>query len=322
MPVKDELLRELEAHRNADLSGQALARRLGVSRNAVWKAVAALRDEGYVIEAAARKGYRLATDSDLLSEAAIRHYLPEPYRRIRIIALKEIDSTNNEAKRQLAAGQSDTALIVAETQTAGRGRQGRSFYSPGRSGLYLTLTLHPAAALADALSITTRAAVATVRAIEALTDKKPLIKWVNDIYLGGKKICGILTEAVADFESGAATSVVVGIGVNISTSDFPPELRETAGALQPAGPARNRLAARITAELLDSVADLTDKSYLDDYRSHSLVIGKDVYYYLNGRRQTARALGIDDQGGLIVRKPDGEPLTLSSGEISLRLAEA
>ncbi len=320
MAVKDELLRELESRRDQALSGQDLARRLGVSRNAVWKAVTALRREGYVIQAAANKGYCLAADSDLLSEAAIRHHLPEAYRHLHILVLKETDSTNNEAKRLLAAGKSETALVVAETQTAGRGRQGRSFYSPEQSGLYLTLILQPEAGLADALSITTRAAVATVKAIEALTDKKPLIKWVNDLYLDGKKICGILTEAIADFESGAVANVVVGIGVNVGTELFPAELAHTAGSLCPGRPLRNALAAQIAAQLLEAAQDLTDTGYLDFYRSRSLVIGREIIYYQAGQAHGATALGIDDKGGLIVGDGEGNTRILSSGEISLRLA--
>lgn len=319
MSVKDELLRELESHRGETVSGAALAQRLGVSRNAIWKAVGALRQDGHSIEAEGSRGYRLSADSDCLSEAGLRCFLPPELTELSIHVLAEVDSTNNEAKRLLAQGLSEEALIVAERQSAGRGRQGRSFYSPGGSGLYVTLLLHPQAELADALPLTTMAAVATALAIEQLTDKKPLIKWVNDLYLEGKKICGILTEAVADFESGAVNSVIVGIGVNISTADFPPELADSAGALHAPGLNRNQLAAAIAAQLFRRSRDLSDKSYLDEYRKRSLVIGRDIIYYQKNQKYPAFVVGIDDFCGLIIRLADGSERTLTSGEISIRL---
>ena len=183
----------------------------------------------------------------------------------------------------------------------------------------MTLVLHPRAELAGALSVTTMASVAVARAIRRLTGQTPGIKWVNDLYLDGKKICGILTEAVTDVETATVQSLVIGIGVNIRTREFPPELAGIGGALQREDLSRARLAAEIANQLLPMVRDLGDRSYLEDYRRWSLVLGREVQVLIQGQAYPALAMAIDDRGGLVVRKPDGEELTLSSGEISLRL---
>ncbi len=320
MTLKHELLLALESNRNTDISGQMLAEKLGVSRNAIWKAINALKQDGHDILSCTNKGYRLADSSDLLSCEGISRYLKDAFKGIQIFSHKAIDSTNNEAKRMLANGYTDTALIVSEYQSEGRGRQGRSFYSPNQTGLYMSFIIHPDVSFSDAVTITTVAAVAVVRAIEDLTDKRPQIKWVNDVYLDNKKICGILTEAVTAFETGTAQSVIVGIGVNISTMDFPEDIRSIASSLKPSGITRNQLAAEITNQLLTLTQDLSDRSYLDEYRAHSLVLGKKINYYEKGEARQATAIGIDDDGGLIIENLDGRIDVLRSGEISIRLA--
>jgi len=320
MTLKQALLLELESNRNADLSGQMLAKKLNVSRNAVWKAINALKQDGYEILSGTNKGYRLAAGSDLLSAEGIGLYLSGSAAGLPVFVFQEIDSTNNEAKRMLAGSHEGPFLIVSECQSKGRGRHGRSFYSPGRTGLYMTLAMHPESNFSDVVSITTMAAVAVVHAVSALTDKNPLIKWVNDIYLNGRKICGILTEAVMDFETGTAQSVLVGIGVNVRTMDFPEDLSGIAASLEPSGVTRNQLAAEIASRLLDLAGDLSDKSYLDEYRAHSMVLGKRITYYDGDKACSATAIGIDGSGGLVIQNEDGSSKVLSSGEISIRLA--
>ncbi len=319
MPLKEQVLAALYAAQGQYLSGQALAEQLQVSRSAVWKAITGLRQEGFPIASVTNRGYRLESGSDPLTEEAVRAGLDPDCRELRVLVYPEVDSTNNEAKRLLAQGETRPLLLTADRQTQGRGRQGRAFFSPGGTGLYMTLVLHPHAELAGALSVTTMASVAVARAIRRLTGQTPGIKWVNDLYLDGKKICGILTEAVTDVETATVQSLVIGIGVNIRTRDFPPELAGIGGALQREALSRARLAAEIANQLLPMVRDLADRSYLEDYRRWSLVLGREVQVLIQGQAYPALALAIDDRGGLVVRKPDGEELTLSSGEISLRL---
>lgn len=319
MLLKSEILKELEENKDTDISGQLLAGKLGVSRNAIWKAINSLKDEGYKILSGPNKGYRLAEGNDLISAEGIGTCLSEKYKDINIVALKEIDSTNNEAKRLIAKGSDKTTLIIAECQTAGRGRLGRSFYSPSQTGIYMTLIINTDEDISDAVSITSAAAVSVVCAIQSLTDKKPKIKWVNDIYLEDKKICGILTEAVSDFETGSVQSIIVGIGININTSIFPDEITEVATSLGSLGITRNRLVAEITNNLLGFAENLSDKSYLDVYRKHSMVLGKEINYYKNKEKFSGTAIAIDDKGGLVIRNDNGTESILNSGEITIRI---
>lgn len=319
MSVKSDLLSELEACRGEYVSGQSLADAFGVSRAAVWKAVKSLMAEGYQIDSVPHKGYSLAADCDLISPQAILLHLPEEFSGMDIRVFKEVDSTNNEAKRLLAAGGSFPALIVAGAQSSGRGRNGHSFYSPADSGLYLSLVMEPQTSLDRSAAVTTMAAAAVCQAVKELSGLQPQIKWVNDIYLHGKKICGILTEAVTDLESGMVSGIVVGIGVNICTGDFPPELRDIAGSIG-CRIDRNRLAAGISGRLLAYWQHPQDRSYLEYCRLHSMVLGQDIVYYEQGQPNYARALDLDDNGGLRVVDREGREKILRSGEISLRIA--
>ena len=206
-------------------------------------------------------------------------------------------------------------LVVGGEQTEGRGRQGKSFYSPAKTGVYLSLVIHPMSRLQDAVTATTAAAVAVCRAVEDLTDKKPGIKWVNDVYLEGRKICGILTEAVTDFETQTVTSVVVGIGINVSTESFPDDV-ENASCLN-VNVSRARLIAAVANEL-NRIVNSSYEDYIDYYRSRSIIIGEDIDVVINGEHTYARALGIDNQGGLEIQLSDGTLTTLHSGEITIR----
>lgn len=317
--LKNKILYELELNRGRDLSGQLLADKFGVSRNAVWKAIKALKKDGYEISSSTNKGYRLEEDCDALSAEGINSYLSDEYKNLEVFYFNGIDSTNNEAKRMLANGYKKVALVVSDYQSEGRGRNGKHFYSPGRTGIYLTLIIHPQKNVGDFVSVTTAAAVAVIRAIKVLTDKKPKIKWVNDIYLQNRKIGGILTEAITDFESGTVHSVVVGIGINVNTVNFPDDIKDIASSLKPSNLTRNKLAAEIVNQLLKIIDNLSDNLFLDEYREHSLVIGRKIKCLTGNSSYYALAEDIDDSGGLVIKKDDGSRAVLRSGEISVRL---
>ncbi|MBQ8859241.1 MAG: biotin--[Clostridia bacterium] len=319
MHLKIELLKLLEGNRDRYLSGQAIATHFGLSRNAVWKAVRALMAEGYRIEAVKNRGYRLSEEDDMLSAVGIAGAIRHPTKGMAVYLHREIDSTNNEAKRLIAEGKGGLTLIAAEAQTAGRGRQGKSFYSPGQTGIYMTLSAPTDLPMADAVSLTSAAAVAVWQAIKDTTGITTEIKWVNDIYLGGKKVAGILTEAISDLEAGVTRHVIIGVGVNVRTTDFPPELGDIAASLSPVGVNRNRMIAAITDRLLDVINRPQDTGYLVLYRKHSMVIGREIVYTENGVTHHARALDIDDFGGLVIERAGGVRGTLRSGEISVRL---
>ena len=200
MTVKARMLKLLEQHENELISGEAAAAELNCTRAAIWKAVKSLREEGYTIEAGPNKGYVLRGGSRL-SEEGIRLYLDHPDVPVKIY--RELDSTNRAAKEAAFSGEAGHgALILARRQKSGRGRRGRSFYSPENAGLYMSIVLRPDRTLKEGLLITTAAATAVCRAVKKICGIDLGIKWVNDLYLHNKKVCGILTEAVTDFESG------------------------------------------------------------------------------------------------------------------------
>ncbi len=226
-----------------------------------------------------------------------------------------IDSTNTEAKRMCADGYVGNAVLVAREQTAGRGRMGRAFYSPPATGAYFSILYTPETPLEDAVRITSAASVAVMRAIRALTGRQCAIKWVNDLYLGGKKVAGILTEAVT---GASGSQIIVGIGINLTTEDFPNELASIAGALGTEALPPLRLVAAVYGELERYLRAPEDTSWLSDYRAHSMVIGKPVTWGKGDLTEHGDAVGIDETGALLVKREDGATVRLSTGEITLR----
>lgn len=326
MSVKEQVQKLLEENRDKSLSGQEIADRLGVTRAAVWKAVNALKKEGYQIEAANNRGYVLAQESDVLSESGIRMELEERYRDSEIHVYKEIDSTNQEVKRRAIDGAPERMAILSEQQSAGKGRKGRAFYSPAGTGIYMSVLFRPTVEQSkDVVLITTAASVAVCRAIRTVLGEEPEIKWVNDVYFRGKKVCGILTEAVSDFESGHIGTVVVGIGINYRVPDngFPEEIRDIAGAVcgEDRMVPRNTLVAAILNELYSLYEGLSERTFIEDYRKLSNVIGKKVRFTSGKSWVEAKALDVDQDGGLVVELENGEKQVLRTGEITLRLNE-
>ena len=321
MSIKEELLQLLTENAGHEISGQELADRLKVSRTAVWKAVNGLIAEGCRIEAGRNRGYRLVHGGDLLSVGAVRAFLPAEFQEKEMVLLKTVDSTNTYAKKLAADGAEDGTIVIAEQQTAGRGRRGNSFYSPPKSGLYMTVILRPELHSADTDLFTVCAGCAVCRAVEELSGTKPQIKWVNDVYLEGKKICGILSEATADFESGTVDSVVTGIGINISTEDFPEGLGGKAGSIcagtGTGAVTRARLAAAVYRELMGCL-ERRRSDNIADYKARSLVLGREVGFVMNNVHYFGKAVDIDENGQLVVVTENGE-MKLNSGEISIKL---
>lgn len=253
--------------------------------------------------------------TEYISSSLIVEFLPEKYKNLPVTVFKSVDSTNRAAKDMAASGHNLPLLVVADSQTAGRGRLGRSFYSPAATGIYMSITIGGFKAPQNAVFITSAAAVAVTDAIIALTGKSPGIKWVNDIYLDNKKICGILAESQTR-EDGIA--VTVGIGINVTTSDFPPEISDIAGTLGADVP-RERLIAEITKNLLDMCKTPEDTTFIEKYKKRSILLGKEINYCFNGKGKSAMATDIDRNGGLVVKNEDGSYTTLSSGEVTVRL---
>ena len=324
MTTKEKLLALLEENRGTFFSGEEIARALQVSRAAVWKAVNALREDGYTIDAATNKGYRLSPDSDILSPQGIRRFLKPEYRNLNLTVLPTAPSTNALVREKANQGCPEGCVIAACEQTAGRGRYGRQFFSPVDSGVYLSLLLRPTAySPQQATCLTAAAAAAMCQAIEAVTGQQPGIKWVNDIFLHGKKVCGILTEAAVGLETGALDYMVLGAGVNLypPAEGFPEEIQSIAGSvLEHSCPeAKNRLVGEFLSRFLDFYSHPECRAYLEDYRARSLAIGRNVTVLSAGRAVSAYAYGIDDDFCLLVRYENGKTEALSYGEIRIQL---
>lgn len=211
MTLKDKIIELLDFNRGAYLSGEEIAAMLNVTRASVWKAVKSLQKEGYEISAVTNKGYCLSEYTDILSLPGISKYLSTEAGELCIEVHKKVDSTNTMMRQRAVSGSAEGCVIIAGEQTNGRGRFGRSFYSPSDTGIYMSLLLRPTLTTDNSVLITTSAAVAVCEAIEKILSKTPQIKWVNDIYIDGKKVCGILTEASLGLESGMLEYVVLGI---------------------------------------------------------------------------------------------------------------
>ena len=258
----------------------------------------------------------------MLSETEIRRWLTAETAGRELEIHATLDSTNNRAKALAAAGAPHGTAVIADSQTGGRGRLGRSFFSPEHAGIYLTVILRPDCAPERANLLTSLAAVATARAVEEVSGADVKIKWVNDLYLNDKKICGILTEAGLGAEAGRLEYAVVGIGVNTGRMVFPPELREIAtsvGNETGKEPDRNRLIAEILNELDALYGDLETGAFLAESRRRSNVIGRTVTVIEGGKQYPAKALDIDSQGRLVIETEEGRTC-LNFGEVSLKLA--
>ena len=321
MKTKDIVLRELERNRANYISGQELAERLNISRTAIWKAINSLKESGFQIESQTKLGYKLVESDDKLSDEGIRKGLRDELKDIDIVIYDEIDSTNTEAKRRLYSSDvKDFTVIVADMQKGGRGRTGKSFTSPKGSGVYFSIILHPKDSYDFSyFDLTTvKAAVAVAEGIKESTGKQVEIKWVNDLFLKGKKICGILSELDADFESRSVKSVIVGIGINVNKpkDDSFKDLKDIAGYIG-TDVIRNEILSCGLNAFYENNYVKSDQEIIDYYKKHSLVIGRDLSFVLNGKKYSAKGVDINDKGNLIV-DTGSERLTLSSGEVSIK----
>ena len=261
--------------------------------------------------------------TDTLSAAGIKYFLKQEYSGIDVVVFKSIDSTNKYAKAHMADKASHGTTVVSEMQTAGIGRHGRSFYSPPNTGIYMSVVIKTEIKAVQSTLITIAAAVSVCRAIRLLTKLTPQVKWVNDIVLDGKKVCGILTESTTNVKSGTMPVIILGIGINFSTKkeQFEPELQETAGSLfEKTIPdiTRNQLAAEVLNQLLSVIDEGFGSELLNEYRALSSVLGKKVSFVRGGILFHAKAVDIDGSGALVVEDENGLRQTLLNEEVSIR----
>lgn len=327
MTVKDSVFSVLQNAKTEDgfVSGQELAERCKVTRTSVWKAINALRKQGAQIEAVTNRGYRLVSN-DIYNASEILKHISD--KDVKIKFFDVIDSTSTQAKRELAEKDGKSlhkTVFVAAKQTSGRGRLGRPFYSPEESGIYLSV-VYANGNITKPAVITASAGVAVARALKKIYNVDAKIKWVNDVFVDGKKVCGILAEGVANFETGMIEAAVVGIGINITTNkNQPEELKDIAGGVISCS--KNRKQAELCAEVINEFLSILDggeqeiKKSMQEYKSRSFLIGREVEIspVINTEDKNFKCVvqDVTEDAKLVVKLKNDEIKILDSGEVSI-----
>lgn len=304
------------------VSGQQLCQELSVSRTAVWKVMNQLKEEGYMIEAVKNRGYRLMRTPDLVTADELNSILKTSWAGKTVVYEEELVSTNQTAKVIAEQGAGHGTLVVAERQTAGKGRRGREWHSPKGSGIWMSILLRPDIRPDKASMLTIVAAMAVYDAISSRI-KGCSIKWPNDIVIDGRKVCGILTEMSSELDH--IHYVVIGIGINVNTENFPEDIVGVAVSMHTASGQyfkRSEIIADVWQAFeryYDRFMETSDLSELmEDYNKRLINDGQRVYIEERGRKFDGIAEGIDREGCLLVRKDDGTVISVISGEVSVR----
>ena len=321
--LKSKVLKVLEENKGKIVSGTEIAKTLNLSRTAIWKAINSLRDDGYNINAVTNRGYSLADNTDLISKEGISLYLNEEFSSIDIYTYKTTSSTNEVSKKLALNGAKQGTVVISEEQTAGKGRMGRSFYSPANTGIYMSIILRPNLTAMDSVLITTASSVAICDAIHKVTGIECQIKWINDIYINNKKVGGILTEASTNFESGTIDYLILGIGINFNKpkDNFPDSLKEIVDSLYKGnsnGVNRNILCAEILNNILSIIPNIKDYDFISEYKKRSIILNQEVIYTIGGINSKGKAIDINNDGSLVIKHDDGSIKILNSGEVSIR----
>lgn len=322
--MKTEILKILRST-DGYVSGQELCDKLGVSRTAVWKVIGSLKEEGYEIDSVSRKGYRLLSSPDVVSESEIASRILDGVFGQRVVSYEITDSTNTRAKQLAEEGAVHGTLVVANMQTAGKGRRGRSWQQEEGSVIAMSLLLRPTFSPDKASMLTLLAAHSVAGAIEAVTGLPAAIKWPNDIVINRKKTVGILTEMSLGVEQAAIDYIVIGIGINVNNTAFPEEIRDMATSLyleKGERVSRSVLIAESMRRLeVDYEAFLKTEdlsAILPDYNAHLISMNKEVRVLDPKGEYTGISRGMDAQGELLVERADGEIIKVYAGEVSVR----
>lgn len=305
------------------LSGQELCTRLGVSRTAVWKCIKQLEGEGYLIDAVPNRGYCLKDTPDILNESEIRSRLKTSVMGCSVEYLEQVDSTNTQAKRLAEEGAPSGTLVVADVQTRGKGRRGREWKFAQGGSIFMTLLLRPELAPEKASMLTLLMGLSVVQGIRNITGVQTQIKWPNDVVLNHKKMVGILTEMNAQIDY--IEYVVIGTGINVNQTEFPKDLQDMATSLRiELGKPFNR------AEIIAEVMERFEENYEQFCKTQDLSVLAETYNQVlvnkdqqvkvleTGREYEGTARGIDEQGRLLVERPDGSVERVFAGEVSVR----
>lgn len=320
--TKEMIMEILSSSEASYISGESISEKLGVSRASIWKHINSLKKEGFDIESRSGLGYALKGKiNNSLNPYAIKKGLKSQFIGQNIEYFESIDSTNTYASK-IADKSSEGTVVIADEQTSGKGRIGRSWFS--KDGIYFSVILKPEIELVKISFLTQLAGAALLQALKNI-GVEAKIKWPNDIILNGKKIAGILTEMSAEIDR--IFYVIVGIGINLYNQEFDYEIREKATSLLKEGYNidREKLLQEFFKEFEKMYIDfLSDKkeTVLEILRKESIVIGKEIYIISSGKRKKARALDIDSYGNLNIVLENGEHETVFTGEISIRGLES
>jgi BirA family biotin operon repressor/biotin-[acetyl-CoA-carboxylase] ligase len=350
MTTDAQILSALRGADNGSVSGAELSQRLGISRAAIWARIEELRSLGYDIEASPHLGYRLLNSPDVLHADDLlarlhhsrwgerpRELMPSKARRLAgtlalpraqiigrdIRVFEETSSTNDVIEKLAHDGVKEGVVVFAESQTKGRGRLGRKWISPARKGLWFSVLLRPNLRPQEATQLTVASATALARAIKTETGLQPEIKWPNDILIGGKKVAGILTEMSAELDRVKQIILGIGVDVNLTATEFPPDLRKLATSLRielgkPVS--RPELAAAILAELDRDYARICEgkfESLADEWEESCTTIGREVTIQIGGRRVCGTAEALGEDGALLLRTEHGRLERISGGDVTL-----
>ena len=323
LSTKEKVLNILKQNANTYISGQEIADTLFLTRAGIWKAIKNLRESGYTIESVTNKGYRLVCDYDGINVDFIRNSLPDNL-SLKLYSYEEVTSTNDIAREH--AGEDGDLLVIANSQTNGRGRKGRVFFSPKDTGLYFSLLIHPELPFSKATYITCIAAESMVLSVYDTLGIEVSVKWVNDIFYGDKKIAGILTETFGSLEEEFPEYVVVGVGINIYpfSEELPSDIKKRAGFLiKNSGNTdnlKNLLCINFIKHFYRFLSEIDRKTFLEGYRKHSNLIGKYVQIKCDknpSKKEYALVTGIDDECRLLVTYEDKKSATLAGKEVSV-----
>ncbi|PTY41371.1 biotin--[acetyl-CoA-carboxylase] ligase [Brachyspira hampsonii] len=323
--LKENIISILESNKGLFISGEKLANNLNVSRAAVWKVIKSLKDEGYDILSVSNKGYALSKETDILSAKIIKDNMPKYSDKFSFLIYKTVESTNTIARAMAIKGAESGTVVIAEEQTSGYGRNGKSFFSPYGTGIYMSiiLNLKKEKKIFNTSFITTAAAMAVSKSIEEVANENTQIKWVNDIFINDKKVCGILTEGAFSFEDGKLDYAVIGIGINVNfpKNGFPEEINNIAVSInntQNSKDIRNILIAKILENLYEYY--FNDINFYGEYKKRSFLIGKKVSVDINGKENIVKVLDIDKTFALIVELKNGEIDRLTSGSVNYKIS--
>lgn len=318
MRTQDRVLYQLLKSEKEIISGNQIAQSLNISRNTVWKHIRGLEEKGYQIETIVGRGYQLVNIPNQIEPVIIQYYLQDLGIELPILYQPRVESTNILAKELLIKSPGKQQLIVADEQTAGRGRQGRSFYSQLEEGLYFSIILNTEGfKLEEVQLFTLVAALAMTRAVDSVLKKELSIKWVNDLFYQGKKVGGILTETSTNLENFNVESVVIGVGLNIQ-GKLPSELETFVTTLSEGDEDpyvnRNILLSSFVHHLLAMTSGGFSQEFIEEYQDRMMGIGENIRYMAKGEERMGEILGIDERGRLRVMR-DGREETYNGSEI-------